>query len=105
MKKFLIPCLALVSLALLPAGHCGNPGPAPIPVIADAGPDPSVDAGSTCSGYCDHLKALPCSEGTNPKCQATCEKVLQDNFIKLPIDCVMTATTVAAAVKCGAECK
>lgn len=105
MKKILIPCLALISLAFLPAGSCGNPGPKSIPTDIDAGPVPVIDAGSSCSGYCDHLKGLPCSEGTNPKCQATCEKVLNENLIKLPIDCVMAATTVDAAVKCGAECK
>lgn len=102
MKNHIAPILALVSLAVLPASHCGNPGPAPVPTVVDAGPGPVV---SDCSGYCDHLKSLPCSEGTNPKCQATCEKVLQANLIKLPVECVMAATTVDAAIKCGAECK
>jgi hypothetical protein len=102
MKKRIIPILALVFLAFLPAGSCGNPGPKPVPTNVDAGPNPVVEE---CSGYCDHLKSLPCSEGTNPKCQALCERVLQENLIKLPVTCVMSATTVAAAVKCGAECK
>jgi len=106
MKKSLIPALALVYLAFLPAGRCNKPPPVnPIPPVeVDAGPAPTPDT-SSCNGYCDHLKSLPCSEGTNPKCLETCQKVLIANLIKLPIDCVMAATTVKSAVNCGAECK
>jgi hypothetical protein len=111
MKRYLLPILTIVYLAFLPAGSCNTPAPNPIPPAdVDAGPSPTpiVDAGpftAECSGYCDHLKGLPCSEGTSPKCLDICQKVLTANFVKLPIDCVMKAKTVAAAVKCGAECK
>lgn len=99
MKKLLTLCLALVSMAFFPAGSCGNPGPKPVPVV-DAGPAPVTD----CSSYCGHLKGLTCSEGTNPKCLDTCNKVLAANLVKIPFDCVMSATTVDAAVVCGAKC-
>lgn len=103
MTKSLIPVLALVYLAFLPAGSCSTPAPNPIPPTeVDAGPNHVV---ADCSSYCDHLKGLPCSEGTNPKCLEICQKVLDANLIKLPIECVMSATTVKAAINCGAECK
>jgi hypothetical protein len=34
-----------------------------------------------------------------------CKEVLQANLIRIPFDCVMTASTKSAAVKCGATCK
>lgn len=112
MKNPLILCLAIISLAFLPAGSCGNQGPKPVPIEVDAGPGPEpgpepdpTPVTDTCGGYCGHLSDLQCSEGTNQKCKSLCEKVLEDNLIRLPIDCVMTAKTKEAAVKCGAQCK
>jgi hypothetical protein len=110
MKNPLILGVALISLAFLPAGSCGNPPPKPVPTDVDAGPDPGPEPDptpidDTCGGYCSHLSDLQCSEGTNPKCEPLCNKVLQDNLIKLPIACVMDARTKAAAVTCGADCK
>jgi hypothetical protein len=103
MKKLLTLCLALVSMVIFPAGSCGSSGTIPVsrPVTTiDAGPVSVID----CNRYCDHLKNLPCSEGTNPKCLDTCNKVLEANLVKIPFDCVMAATTVEAASVCGAKC-
>jgi hypothetical protein len=116
MRNPLILCLAIVSLAFLPAGSCGNPGPKPVPTEVDAGPEPDPEptpdpepgpapVNDTCGGYCSHLSDLRCSEGTHPKCKALCEKVLEENLIRLPINCVMRAPTKAAAITCGAQCK
>ena len=106
MKNPLILCLALSSLVFLPAGSCGNPGPKPVPTDVDAGPGPEpAPVADTCKGYCSHLSDLQCSEGTNPKCEPLCNRVLTENLIKLPVDCVMSATTKEAAIKCGADCK
>ena len=106
MKKPLVIVLALTYLAFLPAGSCGNPSPKPIPTEVDAGPSPDPDpVGDTCDRYCNHLSDLQCSEGTNPKCKSLCNKVFDENLIRLPIDCVMEATTKNAAIKCGASCK
>jgi hypothetical protein len=108
MKNHLILCVALISLAFLPAGSCSTPPPKPVPTDVDAGPQPDpgpTPVTDTCGGYCSHLSDLQCSEGTNPKCEPLCNKVLADNLIRLPIDCVMSATTKEAAIKCGADCK
>jgi len=104
MKKPLILALALTYLALLPAGSCNTPEPEPVPTDVDAGPEP-LPVAEACSGYCSHLSGLQCSEGTNPKCEPLCNKVLEENLIRLPINCVMGATTKEAAIKCGADCK
>lgn len=104
MKKPLILALALTYLALLPAGSCNTP-PKPVPTDVDAGPEPDpLPAVEACKGYCIHLSDLQCSEGTNPKCEPLCNKVLEENLIRLPINCVMGAPTKEAAMQCGAEC-
>lgn len=110
MRKLHLVIIGLF-LAFLPASHCGSgPGPTPVPVIdagpppviTDAGPAPVVDAGDTCSKYCSHLSGLTCND---PSCVGTCSKVLAANLINLHVDCVMGATTLDAAKKCGASCK
>lgn len=102
MKNPLVLCVALISLAFLPAGSCNQQPPKPVPEDIDAGPQPDP---YTCGDYCGHLSNLQCSEGTNPKCEPLCNKVLEENLIRLPINCVMGATTKEAAIECGADCE
>jgi hypothetical protein len=91
--------------SLLTGGSCNTPTPVTPPgPVADAGPLPDIDAGAdTCTKYCGHLTEVTCAP--DPKCLETCKEVLQANLIRLPVDCVLGASTKTAAVKCGATCK
>jgi len=91
--------------SLLTGGSCNTPTPVTPPrPVADAGPLPDIDAGAdTCTKYCGHLTDVTCAP--DPKCLETCKEVLQANLIRLPVDCVLGASTKDAAVKCGATCK
>jgi hypothetical protein len=91
---------------LLTGSSCGSkpqPVTPPTPIV-DAGPLPDIDAGAdTCTKYCGHLTDVTCAP--DPKCLEMCKEVLQANLIRLPVTCVLGASTKDAAVKCGATCK
>lgn len=91
--------------SLLTGGSCNKPQPVPPPIpIVDAGPLPDIDAGAdTCTKYCGHMTDVTCAPDS--KCLETCKEVLQANLIRLPVDCVMGASTKDAVLKCGATCK
>jgi hypothetical protein len=93
--------------SLLTGGSCNKPTPVtpPTPVV-DAGPPPlpDIDAGvDTCIKFCSHMTDVKCAP--DPKCLGTCKRVLQENLIRLPVDCVLDSTSKSAVIKCGATCK
>jgi len=106
--KIIKSILVAFTFTLLTGGSCNKPTPVtpPVPlVVVDAGPPPlpDIDAGAdTCIKYCDHLAGIPCAP--DPKCLETCKEVIQSNLIRLPVNCVLGASTKKAADKCGATC-
>ena len=80
------------------ASNCGT-SPQPVPT-------PTTDAGNIYSVACANLAAIGCADGTAPNCAALLGQMVAGRMSRtLDVQCLATATTKAAAEKCGALCQ
>lgn len=109
----------LVLLPLLVAAQCTPgptpPRPVPVVVIPDAGDDASAGAAGMAGGHsvggsaplsptesaCQHLAALGCAEGQDPKCSAVLAHALRSGITAVPLICLSEASSPADARRCG----
>lgn len=129
MKKLILALLALVVLCAwsgCPRPSPTPPGPAPLvdgsapvvvipdaaPPLLDAAPPPAPTPTNTADAAppvpmtpvgaaCFNLAALGCPEGKDPQCVAVTQHALDSRLTKVPLACLTTAKTAAAARTCG----